>query len=82
MLEELKTDSKIVGFKQSIRAVEAGNAAKAFVAMDADVHVTAPFIHACEAKSVPIERCESCKALGSACGIDVGAAVAVLLKAE
>ena len=79
MLEELKTDSKIVGFKQSLRAVKEGNAKKAFVAMDADVHVATPFVNACEEKGVAVEYCESCRVLGDACGIEVGAAVAVLL---
>jgi len=80
MLEELKTDKKIVGFKQSLKAVKGEEATKAFVSMDADVHVTTPFVHACEAHDVPVEYCESCRILGEACGIDVGAAVAVLLK--
>ncbi len=80
MLEELKTDKKIVGFKQSLKAVKAEQAIKAFVSMDADVHVATPFVHACEAQNVPVEYCESCKILGEACGIDVGAAVAVLMK--
>ncbi len=79
MLEELKTDKKIVGFKQSLKAVRAGEVKKAFVSMDADVHVTTPFVSACQAQNVPLEYCESCKVLGDACGIDVGAAVAVLL---
>ena len=80
MVEELKTDKKIVGFKQSLKAVKAGDAKKAFLALDADVHVSTPFLHACEAHKVPIEHCDSCKTLGEACGIDVGAAVAVLTK--
>ncbi len=80
MLEELKTDKKIVGFKQSLKAVKAQQATKAFVSMDADVHVATPFVHACEAQKVPVEYCESCKVLGEACGIDVGAAVAVIMK--
>ena len=79
MLEELKTDNKIVGFKQSLRAVKDGAAKKAFVAMDADVHVTTPFVNACEANGVTVEYCESCRVLGDACGIEVGAAVAVLI---
>ncbi len=80
MVEELKTDKKIVGFKQSLKAVKAGDVLKAFVALDADVHVSTHFLLACEAQNVPVEHCESCKTLGEACGIDVGAAVAVLTK--
>ncbi len=80
MLEELKTDKKIVGFKQSLKAVREAEVVKAFVSMDADVHVTTPFVSACEAQGVPVEYCESCQVLGEACNIDVGAAVAVLLK--
>ncbi len=79
MLNELQTDHKIVGFKQSMKAVGAGEVKKAFVAMDADVHVTTPFVRACQDKGVAVEYCDSCRILGDACGIEVGAAVAVLL---
>jgi len=79
MLDELKTANKIVGIKQATKAVEAGKAKKAFVAKDADSKVIDPFIQLCNDKSVLIEYTDTKKELGKACGIDVGAAVAVIL---
>lgn len=70
----------IIGLKQSIKAVRGGEARLAFVARDADEHVRAPFVRECEELGVPIEYYPTCQELGSACGIDVGAAVAVLKK--
>ena len=70
----------IIGLKQSVKTVKNGEAAKAFVASDADAHVRDPFIRICKQFGVPVEYYESCEKLGSACGIEVGAAVAVVKK--
>lgn len=80
MLQELSDPSRITGLKQSVKAVKTGAARKAFVAKDADAHVIEPFIAQCELSGVPVEYCESCMELGRACGIEVKAAVAVLLR--
>lgn len=80
MLQELSDPHKTTGLKQSVKAVKAGQARKAFVAKDADAHVIEPFIAQCELCGVPVEYCETCEELGDACGIDVKAAVAVLLQ--
>lgn len=80
MLEELKSNNKIVGLKQSVKAVRAGEVQKAFVAKDAEDRVILPFIKSCAEKNVPVEYCESCNDLGNACGIEVGAAIAVITK--
>ena len=42
MLTELKQGSKVVGVKQTKRAVNDGKAARVFLAEDADPRVTAP----------------------------------------
>ncbi len=70
----------IIGLKQSIKAVKSGKALKAFVAEDADFHVREPFLTICRENGVPVEYYKTCKELGSACKIDVGAAVAVVQK--
>ena len=80
MLDELKSAHKVVGVKQSEKAVAAGDAFRAYVAKDAHERVTAPFMKLCREKGVEIVLAESMAALGHACGIDVGAAVVVLLK--
>ena len=73
-------DGSITGLKESTRAVKAGLAKMAYVAEDADSHVRLPFVDACRDNGVPITYVPTCKELGTACGIDVGAAVAVIPK--
>ena len=77
MLEELSTAQKVVGVKQSLRALREGSARKVFLACDADPAVTGRVEDACA--SVPVERNFTMAQLGSAAGIAVGAAVVTLL---
>ena len=80
MLEDLKTQAnRVVGVKQSTKAVESGQARKAYVADAASPSVTEPFLKLCERQGVPCEHVDTLKNLGKACGISVGASVAVLL---
>lgn len=80
MLEDLKTQTnKVVGVKQSTKAVESGQAKKAYIADEANASVTEPFLKLCEKSGVPCEHVDTMKNLGKACGISVGASVAVLL---
>ena len=80
MISKLKTDAKVVGIKQSRKAVLEGNALCVFLADDADPCVTGPLEDLCGERRVPVEHVPGMRALGSACGISVGAAVAALLK--
>lgn len=79
MLEELKNANKLVGAKQAKRSLHDGRARKLFIATDADPRVTEPLEALAEERGVPVERVPDMKALGAACGIAVGSAVAVLL---
>ncbi len=69
-----------VGLKQSTEAVSEGLAKKAYIAMDADSHVSQPFLELCKSYGVPVEYVETKAKLGKAFGINVPAAVAVELK--
>ena len=64
MLEELSTAQKVVGVKQSLRALREGRARKVFLACDADPTVTGRVEDACA--SVPVERDFTMAQLGSA----------------
>ncbi len=79
MLEDLRTGSRLVGLKQSTRAVSEGKVKIAFVARDAQDAVKNPFVSLCEKQGVAVEWVDSMAHLGKVCGIDLGAAVAVLL---
>jgi len=80
MLEELKTARKVVGIKQSIRAVKDGSALVAYIAQDADRHVIQQLEALCDEKSIKTVRVNTMEELGKACGIEVKAASAVVLK--
>ena len=80
MLTELTARNKIVGIKQLRKALKEGTAEKVFVAMDADPALTEPIIESCRAGKVPYEQVNTLQELGKACDIEVGAAVAALLR--
>ena len=80
MLEQLNTPNKVVGAKQVRRALKDGRAARLFMAMDADPRLLQPLVQEAVRQQVPVTQAPSMKELGSACGIAVGAAVAVLLR--
>lgn len=78
MLSELQTERKTVGLKQSVRKISGGEAKKAFLAQDAAPQVTDGVVRSCEQNGIPVEWIATMNELGRACGIDVGAAVAVV----
>ena len=79
MLEQLKQGPRVVGVKQTRRAIGEGRAARVYLAQDADPAITAPVEALCREQGVPVEQVAQMKELGSACGIAVGSAVAALL---
>ena len=80
MISDLKTDKKVVGVKQSRKAVAGGNAAEAFIAEDCEENIKTDFAELCRQYSVPLHVVPTMTELGAACGIQVGAAAAVLLR--
>ena len=80
MLDDLKHFKKAVGVKQSTKAIEGGNAESVIIAKDCEQRVIKGIIELCEKQSVPITYVDSMKQLGKACGIEVAAAVACILK--
>ena len=80
MLDQLKLGPRVVGGKQTRRAIGDGRAARVYLAMDADPAVTAPVEALSTENGVPVEQVAQMQELGSACGIAVGSAVAALLR--
>ena len=80
MLELLKTTKKVVGIKQALKALENDSVSHVFIADDADERLLRNIKEMCKLKSVELIPVESMKALGKACGIEVGSAVACVLK--
>jgi len=79
VLEELTAKKKVVGLKQTRRAVTEGCAEKVYVACDADPALTEPLLQLCRSKGVNTVEVNSMKELGRACAIAVGTAAAAVL---
>lgn len=82
MLKELEAREKVIGVKQSRRAVRDGLAQQVFVALDADPALTESLREQCQIQQIPILDRFTMRELGQAAGIQVGAAVVTLLKKD
>ena len=80
MLEDLASDSFIVGLRTCVKAIEKGNAKYAYVAADVAPDIHDGFIELCKEFNIPVEEVPSKAALGKACHIDVDASVVVVRK--
>ena len=80
-LDDLKTaGAKVVGVKQTAKALQKQTASGVFIAADAEERITAPIKAECEKQNVDCLVVESMQALGKACGIHAGASAAAILK--
>ncbi len=80
-MQELRASHKrIVGLKQTVKAVKSGNAKNVYVAEDADDFIKQSVIGACNDAKLRIIYVKSMKELGDACGIDIGASTAAIIK--
>lgn len=80
MIQELSGPNKVVGAKQAKRALRDGRAVRLYMALDADPRLLQPLVQEAVNRQVPVSQVPNMKELGAACGIAVGAAVAVLTK--
>ena len=78
-LQHLAGSSKVVGAKQIRKALNAGTARRVFLARNADPALTEPLEALCRQKKVELVWIRTMKDLGSACGIEVGAAAAAIV---
>ncbi len=75
VLDLLKRKNKVVGIKQTKKALEQGQLDAVFIACDAESRVVMQIKLLCDQKAVRVYDTESMKQLGKAAGIDVGASV-------
>ncbi|MGO5028521.1 ribosomal L7Ae/L30e/S12e/Gadd45 family protein [Candidatus Agathobaculum pullicola] len=80
MLSELRTAHKVIGVKQSKKAIRDGKAAEVFVALDAEKRVVGPVYELCSETDTKLTEITTMTELGDAAGIDVGAAVVTVLR--
>ena len=74
-----QTKRKVVGTKQTIKAIEKGNVIEVYVAKDAEGHVVRDLLEKSKTKEIPVVYVDTMVELGKACGIDVGAASAAII---
>ena len=78
-LAELGRNRVVVGAKQLRKALEKGTAKFVCLAKNADPAITEPIASQCQVLNIPYEWVGTMQELGSACGIDVGAAAAAAI---
>lgn len=79
-LDALKTaEAKVVGVKQTAKALQKKNASTVFIAADAEERITGPIKAECEKQNVLCVTVETMQVLGKACGIHAGASAAAIL---
>lgn len=70
----------VIGKKQTLRAITKNEASMVYISEDADMYVTQPIIDVCTNQNIEIIYFDNMRELGKACGIDVNAAAAAVLK--
>jgi large subunit ribosomal protein L7A len=69
-----------VGLKQTLKAIQRGEAKEVIIAQDADAHVIGQIQTACADHEVPVSFVDSKRELGKVSGIDVGAASVAIVE--
>jgi large subunit ribosomal protein L7A len=79
-MERLKSSKKrIIGLKQTIKAIKNGSAHTVYIANDVEESIKNSILEVCRGKEVEIVYIDTMKKLGEACGIEVNASCASLL---
>ena len=79
-LAEFRKNKVVVGAKQLRKALDKGTAKAVCLAKNADPAITEPIENRCKLQGIPFMWVGSMQELGSACGIDVGAAAAAAVE--
>lgn len=73
---------KVIGAKQTLKAIKNGTASIVYVAEDAEQKVIKPIIEACLLCNLELVYISTIRELGRMCDIDVGAATACIVKEQ
>lgn len=74
------TDKKVIGIKQTIKAIKSGSCKAVYIAVNADDKLVEPVLKLANESGVSVVTIDSMKELGKICGIEVGAAAVATLK--
>ena len=80
IMAEKRRNTLVVGAKQIRKGLKAGRILRVYLAQNADPAITRPIMAACEKERIECIWVKSMTDLGSACGIEVGAATAAVVK--
>ena len=69
MITELASREKVIGVKQSRKAIREGRARRVYLACDADPAITDPVAASCAAAGIPVETEPPLAPFGQACRI-------------
>ena len=72
--------NKVVGVKQTVKAIKNGSVKAVYIAKDADNKLLQSVKILVDENSLELVYINTMKELGKLCGIDVGAATAAILK--
>ncbi|MGP7819267.1 50S ribosomal protein L7ae-like protein [Niallia sp. 01092] len=75
----LQANKYVVGTKQTVKALKAGNVTEVLVAKDADPILIGKVTDTAKQVHVPIILVDSMMKLGKSCGIEVGAATVAII---
>jgi len=70
----------VIGTKQAVKVLKEGTVQEILVASDAEPRLTAKVVEEALLMDVPVHYVDSMKKLGKACGIEVGAATAAIIR--
>lgn len=73
------TGEKVVGIKQTVKALKNNQGKVLYVAKDADNKLIEPIIELAKSNSLQVVFVDTMKELGNLCSIDVSAATALIL---
>ncbi|MBR5479981.1 MAG: ribosomal L7Ae/L30e/S12e/Gadd45 family protein [Clostridia bacterium] len=79
MQDLIANDDKVVGIKQTKKAIKEGRARKVYLALNSDIIIRDVINNLCKQANLPVVEVETMQELGSACDIQVGAACAAIL---
>ena len=77
---ELAAQEKVIGVKQSRKALREGLVCQVYLACDADPAITGPVAESSAEAGIPVDGGHTMAQLGRACRITVGASVVAVLK--
>lgn len=80
-MENLRSSKKrIIGLKQTVKAIKNNTVNTVYIANDAEESLKNNILEVCRGKEIQIVYIDTMKKLGEACGIEVNASCASLLK--